>query len=91
MTGAAGLASTGAAAAGGVSTGLTWTAAERCTGSGADFAATGCSEAGFGGAAFGTATEDGVRLAIFGIAGDRASRRLIGSSGPYEGRGGGAP
>ena len=90
MTGAAGLASIGAAMAGGVSDGLTCMAADCCAG-GVGFAATGCSVAALDGATLGTGTEDGMRLAIFGAAGGRASRRVIGSSGPYDGRGGGAP
>ena len=93
MTGA-GLASTGggAAAAGSAAAGLTCTAADCCgVAAGAGLAATGSSDAGLEGAAFGTGIEDGVRLAIFGAAGGWASRRVIGSSGPDDGRGGGAP
>ena len=85
------------AVAGGVSTGLAWTAADCCigAGAGAGFAVSGLSSAGLCGAAFGTGTDCGIRLAILGTAacgrGGPPSRvpsnRVMGSSGAYEGRG----
>src|SRR5579863_4083974 len=106
---AAGLASTAAAAgaAGDVSAGLAWTAADCCIGAGAgagvSLSAKGFTSWGFtsvsrsvdlDGEAFGIGTDCGMRLAILGTkAGGRGalSRRVIGSIGPYPYDGRGAP